>query len=258
MACGKMAGGEALARSRNEHRCAERRVLGRAVRHGPRQSPRYHTVDRRLRPLRRGLHGDLLRISGDTSELSRGQDARVLEIGLGYGTVGQLLAQAGAVYHGLDIAAGPVEMMRQRLRWEGLEGEARAGSGCRPPVRGRPSTVSSRSAACTTPATPHVGLEVHVCLRPAGRALGHDLQPPLAPAAHAQGASVSLKRRRRRTGRVARAQYDANLAGRRGSAHRLHVQAEASDVRRVRDVPIDVRNFDEPPIGPIGVRVSFP
>jgi SAM-dependent methyltransferase len=39
----------------------------------------------------------------------------VLEIGLGYGTLGQYLAGRGAVYHGLDIAPTPVEMMRHRL-----------------------------------------------------------------------------------------------------------------------------------------------
>jgi SAM-dependent methyltransferase len=39
----------------------------------------------------------------------------VLEIGLGYGTVAEFLARAGADYHGLDIAAGPVEMARHRL-----------------------------------------------------------------------------------------------------------------------------------------------
>jgi SAM-dependent methyltransferase len=40
---------------------------------------------------------------------------RLLEIGLGYGTVSQLLAERGLDYHGLDIAAGPVEMVRYRL-----------------------------------------------------------------------------------------------------------------------------------------------
>jgi SAM-dependent methyltransferase len=40
---------------------------------------------------------------------------RLLEVGLGYGTLGQALAQLGADYHGLDIAAGPVAMMRARL-----------------------------------------------------------------------------------------------------------------------------------------------
>jgi SAM-dependent methyltransferase len=40
---------------------------------------------------------------------------RVLEIGLGYGTLGQVIAQQGCLYHGLDIAQGPVRMMCYRL-----------------------------------------------------------------------------------------------------------------------------------------------
>jgi len=38
----------------------------------------------------------------------------VLEIGLGYGTVAQKLMEAGANYHGLDIADGPVAMAQHR------------------------------------------------------------------------------------------------------------------------------------------------
>lgn len=45
----------------------------------------------------------------------------LLEIGLGFGTVSQRLAEAGFSYHGLDIAAGPVEMVRERLRRLGIE-----------------------------------------------------------------------------------------------------------------------------------------
>jgi SAM-dependent methyltransferase len=41
---------------------------------------------------------------------------RVLEIGLGYGTVGEYLAKRTGGYVGLDVSAGPVEMLRARLR----------------------------------------------------------------------------------------------------------------------------------------------
>ena len=40
---------------------------------------------------------------------------RTLEIGLGYGTVSALIASSGADLHGLDIAQGPVDMVRGRL-----------------------------------------------------------------------------------------------------------------------------------------------
>lgn len=48
---------------------------------------------------------------------------KVLEVGLGYGTLGQLLAERGADYHGADIAAEPVAVMRLRLRALGLPEE---------------------------------------------------------------------------------------------------------------------------------------
>lgn len=53
---------------------------------------------------------------------------RVLEIGLGYGTLGQKIVEAGADYSGLDIADGPVRMMKHRLRLQQLPGSARQGS----------------------------------------------------------------------------------------------------------------------------------
>ncbi|MGH8636936.1 MAG: class I SAM-dependent methyltransferase [Burkholderiales bacterium] len=52
----------------------------------------------------------------------------VLEVGLGYGTVSQRLAEWGARYRGLDIAAGPAGIVNQRLRQAGLPGEAIVGS----------------------------------------------------------------------------------------------------------------------------------
>lgn len=58
---------------------------------------------------------------------------RVLEIGLGYGTVAQRLAERGADYVGLDIAPGPVDMVRHRLSQAGLGGEAVQGSILSPP-----------------------------------------------------------------------------------------------------------------------------
>jgi SAM-dependent methyltransferase len=50
---------------------------------------------------------------------------RVLEVGLGYGTLGQEIARRGAEYSGLDIGAGPVGMMRHRLLMLGQPAEDR-------------------------------------------------------------------------------------------------------------------------------------
>jgi len=49
---------------------------------------------------------------------------RVIEIGLGYGSLSQKIAEAGADYVGMDIAAGPVSMVNTRLRQQFLPGEA--------------------------------------------------------------------------------------------------------------------------------------
>lgn len=53
---------------------------------------------------------------------------KVMEVGLGYGTISQKIAEAGADYCGLDIAAGPVQMVNHRLRQIGLPGKAVQGS----------------------------------------------------------------------------------------------------------------------------------
>lgn len=53
---------------------------------------------------------------------------KVLEIGLGYGTLGFKIAESGAQYIGLDIAKKPVDMMNFRLQFYRLHGEAIQGS----------------------------------------------------------------------------------------------------------------------------------
>ncbi|HNV69412.1 MAG TPA: class I SAM-dependent methyltransferase [Candidatus Ozemobacteraceae bacterium] len=42
---------------------------------------------------------------------------RVLEIGLGFGTVGEALFSSSMKYVGVDYAENPVRLMRQRIRW---------------------------------------------------------------------------------------------------------------------------------------------
>jgi SAM-dependent methyltransferase len=57
----------------------------------------------------------------------------VLEVGLGYGTVSQKIAESGSNYKGLDIAAGPVDMVNHRLEQNGLSGAAVQASILEPP-----------------------------------------------------------------------------------------------------------------------------
>lgn len=53
---------------------------------------------------------------------------KVLEVGLGYGTLGQKLAEVSSEYVGLDIADGPVGMMNHRLNINELQGKAIKGN----------------------------------------------------------------------------------------------------------------------------------
>lgn len=59
--------------------------------------------------------------------------SRVLEVGLGYGTVAERLARCGADYVGLDVSPGPVDMVRHRLAQSSLRGQAVLGSILKPP-----------------------------------------------------------------------------------------------------------------------------
>jgi SAM-dependent methyltransferase len=55
---------------------------------------------------------------------------KILEVGLGYGTLGEELAGRSGDYYGLDIAEGPAEMMRYRLSNSGFDwrGKVQVGS----------------------------------------------------------------------------------------------------------------------------------
>ena len=56
--------------------------------------------------------------------VDRMRGMKVLEVGLGYGTLGQAIANAGAEYTGVDISPGPVRMMNHRLGMHRLTGRA--------------------------------------------------------------------------------------------------------------------------------------
>ncbi len=104
-----------------------------------------------------------------------GRRLRLLEVGLGYGTVSQILAERGFDYSGLDIASGPVEMVRQRLRnldIEGTEERVRVGS-----VLEAPYPDGSFDRVVAIGCLHHTGDlrravgEVHRILAPGGEAL---------------------------------------------------------------------------------------
>jgi SAM-dependent methyltransferase len=180
-------------------------------------------------------------------ELDRVRGQRVLEIGLGFGTVGQLLSEAGAVYHGVDIAPGPVQMMRQRLAWAGRGADDRVQQGnalALPFDDGSFDRVYSIGCLHHTGETAKGVAEVHRVLAPGGRAVvmlynRHSLRQAVARA-HAFVAH------RRNRDEWLRARYDANVAG-DAAPHVDYVSR--GDVRRMfsgfASVAIDVHNFDD-------------
>lgn len=94
----------------------------------------------------------------------------VLEVGLGYGTVSQRLAESGANYQGLDIAAGPVAMVNHRLRQANLPGQATQGSILEPPFE--PETFDAIVAIGCLHHTGNLQLAIQCChglLRSSGK-----------------------------------------------------------------------------------------
>ena len=102
----------------------------------------------------------------------RGQE--VLEVGLGYGTLGQLLAERGAAYHGLDTAAGPVEMMRHRVALLGQDAPDRVVQGS---ILHAPFDDARFDRVYSIGCIHHTGdiersvAEIHRVLRPGGEAV---------------------------------------------------------------------------------------
>ena len=173
----------------------------------------------------------------------------VLEIGLGFGTVGQILAQRGARYHGADIAAGPVAMMRDRLRWIGRTDDADAAQASALELPWPDETfdvVVSIGCLHHTGNLPQAVSEVHRILVPGGLAF------VMLYNAHSFRQLVVVNRERLRAARAhrssderVRAMYDANTAG-EAAPHVDFVSRRG--VRELfgafADVSIDSQNFD--------------
>ena len=175
---------------------------------------------------------------------------RVLEIGLGYGTLGQKIAEAGADYLGLDIAAGPVEMMNTRLRMTGLNGEAIQGSIL---DSGLPS--ASFDAVVSIGCFHHTGDvqrsidEAHRLLKPGGEAfimvynkfsLRRWLSWPITTARAAINQARGLSQSRS-SGEFERRAYDASLDGAAAPEtvflSRAEVRVAFGEYARVQVVP---------------------
>jgi ubiquinone/menaquinone biosynthesis C-methylase UbiE len=99
--------------------------------------------------------------------------AKVLEVGLGFGTLGQLLASRGAEYYGVDIAEEPVSVMKRRMGMLGLsEHNVRQASVLELPFQdGTFDHVFTIGCLHHTGDLPKSIQEVHRVLAPGGRAV---------------------------------------------------------------------------------------
>lgn len=172
---------------------------------------------------------------------------RVLEIGLGYGTLSALLIERGADFHGVDIAAGPVEMVRHRLRLAGADRpdeRVLQGSALALPHRDA-SFDRLYSIGCLhhTGDIPGAVREVRRVLRPGATAVVMLYNRH----SYRQLVKVALPAllRRRRSSRGVAAMYDTNAAG-EVAPHVEYVSRRS--VRRIfgafGSVRIEARNFD--------------
>ena len=187
-----------------------------------------------------------------------GQAERLLEIGLGYGTVSQILAGRGFDYHGLDIARGPVEMVRHRLEQLGIrdaDERVRVGS-----VLELDHPDESFDQVVTIGCLHHTGDlaravdQVRRVLRPGGRAL------VMVYNRHSwRRAKMALGRRLRRNGaddERMRGAYDRNLEGEAAPATTYTSKAEAERLfEGFSEVRVRRENFD--PLRPLP-RLTVP
>ena len=172
--------------------------------------------------------------------------AEVLEIGLGYGTLSAQLMTRGAEYHGADIAAGPVEMVRHRWRIAGgTEAERRVVQGSAldlPFPDGRFDSVYTIGCLHHTGNLPRAVDEVCRVLRPSGTAVVMLYNAYSFRRLVRVGLPARL--RRRPSAEQVAALYDTNAAG-DAAPHTNYVSPY--QVRRLfagfASVRIDRRNF---------------
>jgi SAM-dependent methyltransferase len=184
----------------------------------------------------------------------------LLEMGLGYGTVSQVLAERGFDYRGLDIAEGPVRMVQARLDMLGFDDpERRVMQGSALAI---PHPDASFDQVVTIGCLHHTGdaaravSEVHRVLRPGGRALVmvYNRRSYRRFKAALRGLPGRLRGAQADEEEM-RGSYDRNVEGEAAPATEYFSKGEArqmfGDFARVR---IRSENFDS--IAPLGRQVD--
>ncbi len=191
---------------------------------------------------------------------------RLLEIGLGYGTVGKLLAERGLDYHGLDISPGPVGMMIHRLEMLGAtDAHARVQQGSALSI---PHPDGSFDLVVSIGCLHHTGDlagaigEVHRVLRPGGEAMimvynRHSFRHVVWLPAMALKRGVWRNHGRR--AEFLRASYDMNLGGTAAPATEF---STSGSVRRMfaafSEVRVRRENFEDLVLPLAGKTLAIP
>jgi len=190
---------------------------------------------------------------------------KVLEIGPGYGTLGHLIASRGCEYYGLDIAPGPVAMMRYRLALLGEDGSdrVRQGSGLAIPYPdGSFDYVYSIGCLHHTGDLLRAVSEIYRVLVPGGKAIvmlyhRHSFRRLVYVPLKGFRRMLSVRRPYRTFSEFVRALYDANSTGEAAPHTDFVSRRQARTLfRRFSEVRIDSQNFDTYVV--LGGRIVIP
>lgn len=141
---------------------------------------------------------------------------RVLEVGLGFGTVGGLLVRRGAQYTGVDLAQGPVDMMRYRIE---LAGRTAASDARQASVLNLPFDQATFDFVCSIGCVHHTGdiaravSELRRVVKPGGSAVVM-VYNRWSARRLLRAPFDALARRRGRGDEGLRASYDSDTRGR--------------------------------------------
>lgn len=179
---------------------------------------------------------------------------RVLEIGLGYGTLGNLIALRDCDYFGLDIAAGPAKMMRYRL--ELLDSE-RFGSSGQGSALALPFVDNYFDYVYTIGCLHHTGnlslavQEIHRVLKPDGKAVvmlynRHSLRQLVQVSWIQLRDRLIFGKEQEAVQTRVRAIYDSDSTGEAAPYTEYVSRTQVRHVfRNFSDIEIDIQNFDE-------------
>jgi SAM-dependent methyltransferase len=179
---------------------------------------------------------------------------RVLEIGLGYGTLGALIARQGCDYFGLDIARGPSRMMQYRLDLLGLKDSIRTGQGSAlalPFANGYFDYVYTIGCLHHTGNLPLSVQEVHRVIKPGGKAIAmlynrHSFRQTVFVRLMRIRDSLRSRDKRDDLDMRVRALYDSVSTGEAAPFTEFVSRVEVKSLfRAFSHIHIDIQNFDD-------------